>query len=199
MRIGLTGGIGSGKSTAAVELSRLGAIVIDTDALAREITASGGAAIESLTVHFGDACLDTSGALDRQWMRQHAFAHPDALRSLESILHPLISVEADRRARAHAQAACIVFDVPLLVETDTWRRRVDRVLVIDCTELTQRRRVARRAGWSEADAERVMARQAPRTRRRAAADAVIDNDTDDIAQLQDQLAQLWNLWVSRSI
>ncbi len=195
LRIGLTGGIGSGKSTAAARLQGLGASLIDTDALARDLTAPGGAAIAALLARFGPDCLAPDGALDRRWMRERAFTSPDVLRALEGILHPLIGQAAESRARERADAACIVFDVPLLVETGTWRHRVDRVLVIDCSEATQRRRVAARPGWSADAADRVIARQAPRLRRRAAADAVIDNEHDDLAPLHDSLAQLWQLWM----
>lgn len=195
LRIGLTGGIGSGKSTAAVRLQSLGAKLIDTDALARALTAPGGAAVAALVARFGADCLAPDGALDRRWMRDRAFTNPDVLRALEDILHPLIGQSAERLAHQHADAACIVFDVPLLVEAGTWRHRVDRVLVIDCSETTQRRRVAARPGWSADAAGRVIARQAPRLRRRAAADAVIDNERDELALLHDSLMQLWQLWV----
>lgn len=196
LRIGLTGGIGSGKSAAAQALRRLGAALIDTDAIARELTAAGGQAVAALAARFGSACLDETGALDRRWMRERAFSDPTVLQALEAILHPLIGGGAERRAREASGAACIVFDVPLLVEAGSWRHRVDRVLVIDCSEATQARRVAARPGWSEADAQRVIARQASRAARRAAADAVIDNEREGLAGLHESVARLWAAWLA---
>ncbi|HSV68735.1 MAG TPA: dephospho-CoA kinase [Methylibium sp.] len=196
LRIGLTGGIGSGKSAAAQALQRLGAALIDTDAIAHELTAAGGEAVAALSARFGSACLDAAGALDRRWMRERAFSDPTVLRTLEAILHPLIGSTAERRARDASGAACIVFDVPLLVETGSWRRRVDRVLVIDCSEATQARRVAARPGSSEAHAQRVIARQATRAARRAAADAVIDNEREGLAGLHENVARLWDTWLA---
>ncbi len=194
LRIGLTGGIGSGKSTAAALLAARGAALIDTDAIARELTAPGGAALPALVQRFGSACIAPDGALDRPWMRRQAFDDPAARRALEAVLHPLISAEADRRATLAAASPCIVFDVPLLVESGHWRARVDRVLVIDCREATQLRRVQQRPGWHREDAERVIASQAPRAARRAAADAVIDNDADTIEPLEHHIGVLWERW-----
>jgi dephospho-CoA kinase len=199
LRVGLTGGIGSGKSTAAESLRDRGAVLVDTDAIARELTAPGGSAIAALREHFGPDCIDAHGALDRPWMRQRAFADPGVRRELEALLHPLIGAETERRAGAatHAAgpAACLVFDVPLLVESGRWRQRVDRVLVVDCSESTQIERVARRPGWSREDAQRVIVTQAPRALRRAAADAVIDNDADGLAALHRQVEALWRIWL----
>ena len=199
LRVGLTGGIGSGKSTVAEVLRDHGAALIDTDAIARELTAPGGAAIEALRNRFGPQCIDEQGALDRPWMRQRAFADPGVRRELEALLHPLIGAETERRANAATQAAspaaCLVFDVPLLVESGRWRQRVDRVLVVDCSESTQIERVAGRPGWSRADAQRVIASQASRARRRAAADAVIDNEAPGLDGLRGQVGALWRLWL----
>jgi dephospho-CoA kinase len=196
LRIGLTGGIGSGKSTAAAALQALGATLVDTDAIARELTGPGGAALPALKARFGTDCIDAAGALDRPWMRRRAFDDPAVRQTLEAILHPLIGAEAARRA-ALATLPCIVFDVPLLVETGHWRPRVDRVLVIDCHEATQLRRVLLRPGWAQPDAQRVIASQASRAVRRAAADAVIDNDTDAIEPLRQHIAALWDAWLGR--
>jgi dephospho-CoA kinase len=195
LRVGLTGGIGSGKSTVAEALRDRGAVLVDTDAIARELTAPGGSAIAALREHFGPDCIDAHGALDRPWMRQRAFSDPGARRELEALLHPLIGAETERRARAADHAACLVFDVPLLVESRRWRQRVDRVLVVDCSESTQIERVARRPGWSREDAQRVIVTQAPRALRRAAADAVIDNDADGLAALPRQVEALWRIWL----
>ena len=191
--IGLTGGIGSGKSTAAQDLVARGALLVDTDAIARALTLPGGAAIPALAAAFGADALAADGALDREKMRQRAFADGAAKARLEAILHPLIGAEARRQAAA-AGAQPVVYDVPLLAESEHWRARVDRVLVIDCDETTQVARVAQRPGWSVDDARRVIARQAPRAARRAIADAVIDNDGLTLAQLHAELGALWALW-----
>lgn len=197
LRIGLTGGIGSGKSTAAASLQARGAALVDTDAIARALTAPGGAALPALAQRFGPGCIGTDGALDRPWMRRRAFEDPTTRQALEAVLHPLIGSEATRRAAQAAAAPCIVFDVPLLVESGRWRARVDRVLVIDCREATQLRRVLARPGWAREDAARVIASQAPRAARRAAADAVIDNDEDALERLQQHIAVLWESWLGR--
>lgn len=196
LRIGLTGGIGSGKSTAAARLQALGAHLVDTDAIARELTLPGGAALPALRECFGDACLAADGSLDRAWMRAHAFAKPARRAALEAVLHPLIGTEAERRAAEAPAGATRVFDVPLLVESGRWRARVDRVLVIDCPAERQLERVLRRAGWTREAALRVIAQQAPREVRRAAADAVIDNRDDDPAALAAAVDALWHHWVA---
>ena len=191
--IGLTGGIGSGKSTAAQGLVALGAHLVDTDAIARALTLPGGAAIPALAAEFGADALAADGALDREKMRRLVFADPGAKARLEAMLHPLIGAEASRRAAASGGRP-VVFDVPLLTESSHWRARVDRVLVIDCDEATQAARVAQRPGWTEEAARRVIAQQAPRAARRAIADAVICNEGLTIAQFQAELRALWALW-----
>ena len=191
--IGLTGGIGSGKSTAAQGLVALGAHLVDTDAIARALTLPGGAAVPALADEFGADALTADGALDREKMRRLVFADPGAKARLEAMLHPLIGAEASRRAAASGGRP-VVFDVPLLTESSHWRARVDRVLVIDCDEATQAARVAQRPGWTEEVARRVIAQQAPRAARRASADAVICNEGLTIAQFQAELRALWALW-----
>ena len=191
--IGLAGGIGSGKSTAAQGLVALGAHLVDTDAIARALTLPGGAAIPALAAEFGADALAADGALDREKMRRLVFADPGAKARLEAMLHPLIGAEASRRAAASGGRP-VVFDVPLLTESSHWRARVDRVLVIDCDEATQAARVAQRPGWTEEAARRVIAQQAPRAARRASADAVICNEGLTIAQFQAELRALWALW-----
>jgi dephospho-CoA kinase len=191
--IGLTGGIGSGKSTAAQGLVALGAHLVDTDAIARALTLTGGVAIPVLAAEFGADSLTADGALDREKMRRLVFTEPGAKARLEAILHPLIGAEASRQA-ATAGARPVVFDVPLLTESSHWRARVDRVLVIDCDEATQAARVAQRPGWTEDAARRVIAQQAPRAARRAIADAVVCNEGLTIEQLRSELRSLWALW-----
>lgn len=191
--IGLTGGIGSGKSTAASCLADCGAWLVDTDAIARALTLPGGAAIPALAAEFGAEAIAADGALDRETMRQHVFADAGAKARLEAILHPLIAAEARRQADAGGDRP-VVFDVPLLAESSHWRARVDRILVIDCEEATQLARVAARPGWTEDAGRRVLAQQATRAARRAIADAVIYNDGLTVAQFQAELRALWALW-----
>jgi dephospho-CoA kinase len=192
VRIGLTGGIGSGKSTVGAVLAGLGAIVIDTDLIARQLTLPGGAAIDAIRAGFGAEFIAADGSLDRPRMREAAFDDAAARQRLEAILHPLIGSEVERAASsAPASAPALVFDVPLLVESGRWRARVDQVWVVDCDEATQRERVARRPGWSAAMAQSVIAQQASRTARRAVADAVIDNERMTIADLAREVRQLW--------
>ena len=194
LRIGLTGGIGSGKSTVASLLVRQGALLVDTDAIARELTLPGGAAIESIRTEFGASFIDTIGALDRARMRELAFNDATAKRRLETILHPLIGAETERRFDTSAQAV-VVFDVPLLVESGTrWRRKVDAVLVVDCLESTQIDRVSRRSGWTRESAASVIAQQASRATRRACADAVIYNEGIALDGLATEVASLWQRW-----
>jgi dephospho-CoA kinase len=191
--VGLTGGIGSGKSVVARRLVALGADLVDTDAIARQLTEPGGAAIEALRDAFGVDCIDPRGALDRAWMRERAFTDDQVRVRLEAILHPLIGGRV-QAAAATARAAILVFDVPLLVESGRWRSRVDRVLVVDCDEATQVDRVVRRSGWSPAQVSAVIRRQASRSARRAVADAVIVNEGQDLDALHrevDALAQAW--------
>ena len=193
MRIGLTGGIGSGKSTVALLLAAHGAAIFDTDAIAREVSSPDGAAIAPLREAFGAAFIDANGALDRAAMRGLAFTDAAARRQLEAILHPLIGAEVERRAAASA-AAVQVFDVPLLVESRRWRARVDRVLVVDCSEATQIDRVVARSGWSADAVRAVLAQQATRAARRASADAVLYNEAIPLAELARQVAGLWGHW-----
>jgi dephospho-CoA kinase len=194
LRIGLTGGIGSGKSTVAGMLADRGAAVIDTDAIARSLAAPGGAAIDALRAQFGAAAIGADGGLDRARMRQVVFADPAAKSRLEAILHPLIGIESDRQAAAAGDRPQ-VFDVPLLVESGRWRARVDRVLVVDCPAATQIARVTRRSGWAVAAVQAVIDQQASREARRAAADAVIFNENLSLAELAAEVRSLWASWI----
>ena len=182
-RLGLTGGIGSGKSTLARLLQLQGADVIDADAISRESTAAGGSAIPAITDTFGPDFITSDGSLDRQRMRDHVFALPSARHALERIVHPLVSAEIQRQT-ASCKSPCIVFDVPLLVESPHWRAQLDRVLVVDCSAATQVRRVQRRNGWSVQAIEAVIQSQSPRVKRLHAADVMVHNDTDDMSTLQ---------------
>ena len=190
LRIGLTGGIGSGKSTVATVLADLGAAVIDTDRIARELSGPGGAAIAAIAAAFGADVINAAGALDRARMRTLAFADSDARRRLEAILHPLIGDETERRASA-ATAPLVVFDVPLLVESGRWPALVDRVWVVDCRETTQLERVVARSGWSADAVRAVIEQQAGRSRRRSHADAVIYNDGLQLHELEAEVHSLW--------
>ncbi|WP_136413187.1 dephospho-CoA kinase [Herbaspirillum sp. ST 5-3] len=192
--VGLTGGIGSGKTTVADMLHARGAAVIDTDLLAHQLTAPDGLAIPEIRAQFGEAFLTADGAMDRTKMREYVFAEPTAKARLEAILHPLIRIETERAA-AQAQGTYLVFVVPLLVESGSWRQRVSRVLVVDCAEQTQVRRVMSRSGLSEQQVRAIMAAQVSRQQRLAAADDVIDNDGDAVA-LVPQVDRLHASYVS---
>lgn len=194
LRIGLTGGIGSGKSTVARLLAGLGATVVDTDLIARQLTRPGGPAIAAIAAEFGADLIDAQGGLDRARMREIVFADAARKHRLEAILHPLIGQETGRQAAA-ADGPAVVFDVPLLVESGRWRGRVDRVLVVDCPEPTQVARVVARSGWTPEAVRAVVAQQASRPLRRAAADAVIFNDGIDPEALAAQVGRLWAYWV----
>lgn len=172
--VGLTGGIGSGKSAAADEFGRLGAAIVDTDAIAHELTRPGGAAIADIRTTFGDDSIDASGAMDRRRMRELVFADPAQRKRLELLLHPLIRDENDRQIAA-ARAPYVVMVVPLLAESAEYRRRSDRILVVDCPEETQIERVRQRSGLSVEEVQRIIRSQIPRTDRLAAAHDVIEN------------------------
>jgi dephospho-CoA kinase len=194
LSIGLTGGIGSGKSTVAAMLVELGCVLIDTDAIARSLTAAGGHAIAALRTAFGDAVIGADGALDRAAMRERVFNDAATKQRLEALLHPLILHECAAQAAAAGDRAR-VFDVPLLAESGHWRARVDRVLVVDCSEATQVERVMQRSGWPRATVERVIAQQATREQRRAIADAVIVNDHGlSLARLRHEVAAVLAQW-----
>jgi dephospho-CoA kinase len=196
-RIGLTGGIGSGKSTVGAMLASIGAVVIDTDRIARRLTMAGGAAIDAVRAAFGADFIAGDGSLDRPRMRLAAFNDSDARTRLEGILHPLIGEQVDREVEAApVDAPALVFDVPLLNESGRWRSRVDAVWVVDCDESLQVERVAARPGWTEAAARAVIAQQASRRERRAGADAVLHNQGISLIDLADEVHQLWAIAVA---
>jgi dephospho-CoA kinase len=191
LRIGLTGGIGSGKSTVLQMLTALGATPIDADAISRSVTAPGGAAIAPIAAHFGAEFITPDGALDRARMRERAYQDPPSRKELESIIHPLVGIETQRQVDAAlaAQSRCIVFDVPLLVESGRWRQRVDRVVVVDCSPDTQVERVVARSGLTPDEVRAIIAAQAPRALRLAAADLVICNEGLSLEELAAEVAQ----------
>jgi dephospho-CoA kinase len=192
LRLGLTGGIGSGKSTVATMLVGQGATLIDADAISRATTAPGGSAIVQIAAQFGLEVITPDGAMNRDFMRQRVFADPNVKLQLEAIIHPLVSSEAARQTEAARQAGCalLVFDIPLLVESKRWRQQLDKVLVVDCEEATQISRVMQRSAWTQVMVENVMASQATRAQRLAAADLVIYNDGLTLDELAVQVSQI---------
>lgn len=191
-QLGLTGGIGSGKSTVAALLAQWGAAIIDADAIARQLTTPGGLAMPAITQQFGTDFVTPEGALDRDRMRALAFSDPGAKLRLEAIVHPLVTKETARQGDA-AQAAghrCLVFDVPLLVESARWRQKVDHVLVVDCLTETQIMRVMARNGLARAAVEAIISAQSPRLRRLQAADSVIFNEGLTLQGLSTEVAML---------
>ncbi len=191
-RIGLTGGIGSGKSTVAQILAQAGAAIIDADAISRSLTSAGGLAIAPIEAAFGPQAIDAQGALNRAFMRDLIFQDHCAKQRLEAIVHPLIGTLTERQA-LQAEACgtrLLVFDVPLLVESGRWRQQVHAVVVVDCEEETQIQRVIARNGLERAAIEKIMAAQATRTQRRAAADWVIYNEGLDFAGLRQEVLSI---------
>lgn len=192
-RIGLTGGIGSGKSTVAGMLAAKGAAVIDADAISRSLTAPGGRAMAAIAQVFGPEMVDAQGAMDRQAMREAVFQNPQAKQQLEAIIHPLVSQITAEQAQAAVQSGVrvLVFDVPLLVESgERWRQQVDQVIVVDCDAQTQQQRVMVRSGLAAEEIDRIIALQASRAQRLACADRVIYNQGLTLAELEAQVAQL---------
>jgi dephospho-CoA kinase len=187
--VGLTGGIGSGKSAAADLFAAHGVAVIDTDAIAHALTKADGAAMPLIRAGFGDGVVSSDGALDRAAMRAMVFADPSARKRLEAILHPLIRGESERQLAAAATAPYAILVVPLLIEAGDYRKRVNRIAVVDCAEATQIARVMSRSGLARSEIERILAAQATRSERLAAADDIIDNDSD-LAALPAQIERL---------
>ena len=186
--VGLTGGIGCGKTTVANMFGALGATLIDTDDIAHALTAPGGAAMAALVAEFGPQFANADGALERTRMRNLVFSDAAAKKRLEAILHPRIR-DAALAAAAVASGPYVIYVVPLLIESGTWRARVQRVLAIDCPETVQVARVMARNGLTEEQVRAIMATQVTRAERLAAADDVITND-GDLAALQPQIALL---------
>ncbi len=192
LKIGLTGGIGSGKSTVAGMLRERGAAIIDADAISRASTAPGGAAMAAIAAQFGPEFITPEGALNRERMRERVFQDPQARQQLEAIIHPLVAQETARQTQAAIDAGhrCLVFDVPLLAESAHWRGRVDRVLVVDCSAQTQISRVMARSGLKAEEVERIIAAQSSREKRLAMADWVILNDGLSLDELRGRVQDL---------
>lgn len=186
--VGLTGGIGSGKSAAAECFRAHGIVIVDADAVAHELTGPGGEAMAAIAAEFGARVITPDGALDRSAMRQLVFAEPAARIRLEQILHPRIRAICDQRCAA-ASSPYALLVVPLLVESGTHRQRCQRLAVVDCPEEVQIARVMARNGMTRSEVERIMAAQATRAQRLAAADDIIDNSGAPAA-LAPQIAAL---------
>jgi dephospho-CoA kinase len=190
VRLGLTGGIGSGKSTVAALLVEFGATLIDADAISRASTAAGGSAIEAVRAAFGGEFITADQAMDRDRMRARIFADPTARAQLEAIIHPIVRAEIDQQLAALPRGVAVL-DLPLLAESSAWRERCDLIWVVDCAPETQIRRVMQRNGWPRSQVEAVLAAQASREQRLAIADCVIDNEGVTLDELGAQVRQQW--------
>ena len=192
LRVGLTGGIGSGKSTVAAIFSQKGIPVIDADAISRQCTSAQGAAIEAIRAKFGASMVSTDGSLDRDAMRALVFADPSARLQLQEIVHPLVGQEiaVQTEAAEATHASCIVFDIPLLTESADWRRRLHQVLVVDCSAATQRARVQARDQLDTATVDRIISAQSTRIHRLQCADLVVHNDGIDMDELDAKVAAI---------
>lgn len=191
-QLGLTGGIGSGKSTVAAILADIGAAVADADAIARQTCSVGGAAIPAISDMFGTGFLTKDGALDREKMRAHAFHDKTALKTLEAIIHPLVGLEIQAQviAAANRGCRCIVLDIPLLVESGRWASMVDHVLVVDCSAEIQLNRVIARSQLARQEVEKIIASQASREHRLGSADTVVCNVNLSIPELKNEVLQI---------
>lgn len=194
LHIGLTGGIGSGKSTVAKFLEKFGAAIIDADAISRAATATNGSAIQAIADTFGEKFIASDGSLDRNRMRELAYADPRAKRKLEAIVHPIVQESISRQAVAAVSrgARCVVYDIPLLVESGHWRGKLDKVLVVDCSREAQAHRVQQRDCLPQATINAILAAQAPRQARLSCADIVIFNDGIGISQLETLVCEVWD-------
>lgn len=192
IRLGLTGGVGSGKTTVANMLGARQARVIDADAISRGLTATGGSAIPDIQQAFGDRVIAHDGSLNRDAMRALVFADAATKRKLELIIHPLVAAGiALALAQAEQQSAqLIVLDIPLLVESGRWRALLDYVVVVDCDSATQIQRVQMRSGWAIEQIHNVIAAQAPRALRLAAADIIICNQDISLTQLETSVSEI---------
>jgi dephospho-CoA kinase len=190
LRLGLTGGIGSGKSTVAQFLSESGAAIFDADAISRTLTQPGGRAMPALLAEFGENMVNSDGAMNRDAMRALVFSDPLSKQRLEAIIHPLIGqvMQEQTQAALEEGKTLLVYDVPLLVEAgDRWRKQLDLVCVIDCSPETQMSRVLARSAMSQSEVERIIYHQVSRSQRLACADLVITNEGITLAQLKQQV------------
>jgi dephospho-CoA kinase len=192
IRLGLTGGIGSGKSTVATMITSFGAAMIDADAISKRLTASNGEAISTIKEQFGELFINKDGSLNRNHMRDLIFSDSDAKRRLEKIIHPLVKIEIERQDQLAVSLGkrLIVYDIPLLVESSNWRPALDNVLVTDCLEQTQIDRVILRNGLKAEEIQKIIASQTSRKIRNSAADMLIFNDSISIEQLRQQVKQV---------
>ncbi len=192
LRLGLTGGIGSGKTTVGQWLQEFGAALVDADRIARSATAAGGLAIPAIRSAFGDGMIDADGAMDRARMRELAFRDAGARQRLEAIVHPLVAqaIHAEAERAAADGARVVVFDIPLLAESDRWPPQLDRILVVDCSEATQVARVQARSGLAPDTVQAIIASQAPRAARRAVADMVLHNDRIPLDTLRTEVRRI---------
>jgi dephospho-CoA kinase len=190
--IGLTGGIGSGKSTVSKILHQLGAVIIDADAISKQLSSPKGSALPFLASAFGQEYINADGGLDREKMRTLAFNDPAAKEKLQKILHPLIRDEMMKQAsEASSQGYfTIVFDIPLLVESAHWRPVFDKIVVVDCSEETQFIRIKKRNAWSADSIRNILNNQSSRKSRLSAADITLHNDEISLEQLTFQVQVL---------
>lgn len=193
--VGLTGGIGSGKSTVADLFAAHGVPLVDTDLIAHRITAPHGIAMPQIAAEFGDSFVAADGSLDRARMRTLVFSDDGARKRLEGITHPLIRAETEREQR-EAQGPYVIVVVPLLVESGSWKTRVNRVLTVDCSVETQISRVMSRNGFSREQVLAIIARQATREARLVAADDIIDNDNAPLKSLKAQVDAQHRVYLS---
>ena len=193
--VGLTGGIGSGKSTVADLFAKRGVTLVDTDVIAHRVTASNGLAMPAIAAEFGSSFVAENGSLDRARMRALVFSDENARKRLEAITHPLIRAETERQ-RQQAAGPYVIVVVPLLVESGSWKTRVNRVLAVDCSVETQIERVMQRNAFTREQVLAIIARQATREARLAAADDVIVNDNRSLEQLDVDVDQLHRTYVS---
>jgi dephospho-CoA kinase len=188
LRVGVTGGLGAGKTTVSNAFARLGARIIDTDEISRELTADKGAAIPAIRESFGKTLFNPGGSLDRAALRAQILADDTARQRLESILHPMIRSEVGHRL-GEIEAGYVLIVIPLLVETGAYDDLLNRVLVVDCSEETQMQRASARGGWNESEIRKMMSKQASRNARLARADDVIDTDCS-LASMDSQVREL---------
>lgn len=191
LTVGLTGGIGSGKTTVAHMLAGCGATIIDADAISRSLTEAGGAALMPIKQLFGEEVIGTDGALNRGAMREIVFAQPASRTKLEAIIHPLVQMRMSA-AIQNAPTDVVVLDIPLLVESPRWRKQIDLIVVVDCNVETQVNRVMQRNGWAASTIEAIIQSQATRGDRLKAADVVIFNEKSNLSILKDQVNSLGN-------